>query len=61
MSLPYLTVEQAAAELHVTPRRIRAMILAERLPAEKFGRDWVIRPAALEKVRNRKPGRPKKL
>jgi excisionase family DNA binding protein len=63
MQREFLTVEQAAAALGVTVRRVRALILAERLPAEKIGRDWMIRPAALrlEHIKNRKPGRPKKL
>lgn len=53
-----LTVDQAADELGVTPRRVRALIKAERLAAEKVGRDWLIKPKDLEAVRDRKPGRP---
>lgn len=54
-----LTVEQAAGELGVTSRRVRALIKDERLPAQKVGRDWLIRRQDLDKVRDRKPGRPK--
>lgn len=55
-----LTVDQAAGELGVTSRRVRALIADERLPAQKVGRDWLIRSKDLDKVRDRKPGRPPK-
>jgi excisionase family DNA binding protein len=55
-----LTVEQAADELGVTTRRVRALIAAERLPARKIGRDWLVQRSDLEPVRQRKPGRPRK-
>lgn len=55
-----LTVDQAADELGVTARRVRAMIADDRLPAEKVGRDWLIKKADLVKVKERKPGRPRK-
>lgn len=54
-----MTTKTAAAELGVTVHRIRALIKAGRLKATKKGRDWHITPAALEKVRDRKPGRPR--
>jgi excisionase family DNA binding protein len=54
-----LTTTDAAAALGVTPRRVLALIAAGRLRAERFGRrGWLIRPAALEAVRVRRPGRP---
>lgn len=53
-----ITVTQAAKELGVTPRRVQAMIHAGRLKANKFGPVWQIRMSDLDKVRNRKPGRP---
>lgn len=55
-----LTVDQAAGELGVTARRVRALIKDERLRAEKVGRDWLIRKRDLDAVRERKPGRPAK-
>jgi len=55
-----LTPAQAAAELGVSRSRIYHLITAGRLRATKPGRDWQIRPAALDAVRERKPGRPKK-
>lgn len=36
------TTDQAAQELGVIPRRVRAMIRDGVLPAEKMGRDWII-------------------
>jgi excisionase family DNA binding protein len=53
-----LTTNEAAAILGVTPARVRAMILAGRLKADKFGRDWQIREEDLELVKDRKVGRP---
>jgi excisionase family DNA binding protein len=56
-----LTTEQAATELGVTTTRIRQLILAGELEAEKAGRDWLIEREALESVRERRrPGRPRK-
>jgi excisionase family DNA binding protein len=54
------TTNQAAQELGVTPVRVRAMIRAGRLIAEKFGRDYIIKESNLELVRGRKTGRPSK-
>lgn len=51
---------QAAVALGVTRRRVQALIKSGRLPATKFGRDWMIAASDLEKVRERKPGRPRK-
>lgn len=60
MSEKTFTTNQAAQELGVTPVRVRAMIRAGRLQAEKFGRDYVIKESDLELVRERKTGRPPK-
>jgi len=54
-----LGTRQAAERLKVTPRRIAAMIVQGKLPAEKVGGSWVIRESDLEKVRNRRVGYPK--
>jgi len=54
------TTTDAAIELKVSVRRVQAMIKAGILPAERLGRDWFIKEKDLEKVKNRKPGRPKK-
>ena len=53
-----LTVAQAAARLDVSTRRVRALIAAGRLPAEKLGRDWLIEETSLARVSDRKPGPP---
>ena len=46
-----LTVTQAAALLGVTPQRVRALIKAGILEAEKWGRDWQISAESVEKRR----------
>lgn len=55
-----LTTRQAAERLGVTDSRIRHLVLEGRLPAEKFGRDLVIRERDLRLVEDRKVGRPPK-
>ena len=52
------TCSAAAAELGVTPTRVRALIAAKRLRATLVGHVWLIEPAALDAVRSRKSGRP---
>ena len=55
------TTESAAAYLGVTPARVRQLILEERLPSEKYGRDHLITEDSLakyEKSGKRKAGRP---
>jgi len=54
-----LTTKDAAKRLGVSDGRVRAMIIAGRLPAEKFGRAHLIREEDLKLVKNRKPGRPR--
>lgn len=53
-----LTTEQAAGRLGITTARVRQMIIAGRLPAEKFGHVHMIRKDDLKLVADRKPGRP---
>jgi excisionase family DNA binding protein len=53
-----LTALEAAAELGVSRSRIFALIRSGRLAAERIGTQYVIKPRDLEKVRERKPGRP---
>ena len=55
-----ISTNEAAKELGVTTIRVRALIRDGRLPAQKIGRDWIIRRVDLDLVRVRKPGRPAK-
>lgn len=54
-----ITTKQAAERLGVSVKRVTALIRAERLPAEKVGRDWLINEKDLAKVKDRRTGRPK--
>lgn len=58
----YLTTKEAADRLGVSSSRIRHMIIAGLVKAEKFGRDNVIPEAEIERLEkvDRKAGRPKK-
>ncbi len=55
-----LTTEEAAVQLEVTPARVRQMIIAGRLPAQRFGRSHMILESDLQLLEGRKPGRPPK-
>ena len=56
-----LTCKEAAKRLNINSSRVRQLILAGRLPATKFGRDWVIQEKDLALVAIRKHGRPFKI
>jgi excisionase family DNA binding protein len=51
---------KAAGLLGVSQRRVRQLIAAGRLRAKTIAGNFIIRRADLQKVRVRKPGRPKK-
>jgi excisionase family DNA binding protein len=53
--------KEASSRLAISQQRIQALIKIGKLPAEKVGRDWLIKEADLERVRNRPIGRPKKV
>lgn len=55
-----LTTKEVADRLKLSVRRIHALIQDGRLPAQKFGRDYMIDEEDLKLVENRKPGRPRK-
>ena len=55
-----MTSTEAATILGVSERRVRALIASGALSATKHGRDWHITPHALDSVKERKPGRPRK-
>lgn len=58
MSERMLTTEEAATALGVTTARVRQMIIAGRLPAQRFGRSHMILESDLQLVEGRTPGRP---
>lgn len=55
-----LTTQEVADLLFISRPRVQALIKAGRLPAKKFGRDWLIKRTDLELdiIAQRKPGRP---
>ena len=55
-----LSTNEVAEKLGVTSIRVRAMIRNDQLPAQKIGRDYVIKESDLKLVEDRKPGRPPK-
>jgi excisionase family DNA binding protein len=61
----YMTTQEAALALDVTPRRVRQLIREGKLPAIKIGEDprstYWIKPEDLALVEDRpSPGRPRK-
>lgn len=61
MVVKTLTTSEVAERLGITARRVRALIQAQQLPAEKKGRDYLINEKDLKLVKNRKPGRPRRV
>ena len=55
-----LTTKDVAERLGVSVRRVHALIKAGRLPAQKYGRDYLIDEKSLELVKERRIGRPRK-
>ena len=56
--MEFLTTKEVAARLGITTRRVQALVTAGRLPAQKIGRDYLIREKDLKLVEDRKVGRP---
>jgi excisionase family DNA binding protein len=58
-----LTTKEAAEKLGVTYVRVNQLIKGGELPAEKYGRDYMIDEDHLEAIRNKPEtrGRPKKV
>lgn len=56
-----MSTAQAAQALGVGQQRVREFIRDGLLPAQRLGREWLIKESDLKRVRNRrKPGRPLK-
>jgi excisionase family DNA binding protein len=58
--MDFLTTKEVAKRLGVKIRMVQVLIQTGRLPASKFGRDYMIKEADLKLVKDRKVGRPKK-
>jgi len=58
--MDFITTKEAAERLGITRRRVVALVTSGRLPATKFGRDYMIKEKDLKLVENRKVGRPRK-
>jgi len=58
--MDFLTTKEVAERLGIKIRMVQFLIQSGRLPATKFGRDYMIRESDLKLVENRKVGRPKK-
>ncbi|HQF62498.1 MAG TPA: helix-turn-helix domain-containing protein [Anaerolineaceae bacterium] len=54
--MDFLTTRQAGEILGVTIERILALIHAGRLPAQKVGRDWLIKASDLANFSRRRQG-----
>ncbi len=61
MTNDLLSTNEVAEKLGVTSIRVRAMIRNGNLPAQKIGRDYVVKESDLKFVKDRKPGRPAKV
>ena len=55
-----ITTAQAAKKLGISSRRVLELIKTQRLPAVPFGSTYMIQERDLAKVKDRKPGRPRK-
>jgi excisionase family DNA binding protein len=55
-----LTTKEVAAELGISLRQVQTLIERKQLPAEKFGRDYMVKESDLKLVRERPKGRPPK-
>lgn len=53
----FIGTKEAASRLHVSIRRVQALITSGRLPAEKIGNSYAIKSADLSRLNGRKNGR----
>jgi len=55
-----LTTKEVADALGISLRQVQTLIQREQLPAQKFGRDYMVKESDLSLVRERPKGRPPK-
>ena len=53
----WMTTQETAADLGVSPGRVRQLLLVGQLPGEKLGRDWMIRRSDVARFQALPPGR----
>lgn len=58
--MEYLTVDEVAAKLRVTPKTVRRWCAAGQLKALRAGRPWRITPADLDAFMQAQQGEPQK-
>lgn len=56
-----ISSKEAAEKLGVSLRRVQALITSGKLLAQKIGNSYVVKEKDLELVKERIPGRPKKV
>jgi excisionase family DNA binding protein len=63
LSMELVTVAEAAEIIGLSRVRVRQLVASGTLPAEKVGRDWLVRRSVAERFarkERRGPGRPRK-
>jgi len=55
-----LSTTEVAEKLNISAIRVRQLIREKRIPAQKVGRDYIIREEDLKYVEDRQTGRPPK-
>jgi excisionase family DNA binding protein len=55
-----LTTKEVADALGISLRQVQTLIQREKLPAQKFGRDYMVKESDLKLVHERPKGRPPK-
>ncbi len=61
MTTNFLTTTEAAALLGLSIKTVQSLITRGRLPAEKIGRDWMIKREDVRNHKRGKGGRPKRV
>ncbi len=54
----FITTRQAAERLKISVRRVQALIVSGKLPAQKIGNSYAIKESDLKTLNSRKNGRP---